>query len=153
MKLESQVGLTAIIDMIVSSKKIVVGHNCVLDLAFIIGSCLESLPDNVEQYLPMMHKYFPFLFDTKEIIVSNDKLRDMFPNTSLEKAYTSSMAIPSATDTVFKCGFSNTHFRYAHGDNGDGADKVFYHEAGNAFASPPSLHPSSINSFRNPPKT
>ncbi|THF99713.1 hypothetical protein TEA_001115 [Camellia sinensis var. sinensis] len=80
MKIEAAVGFR---------QKLIVGHNCFLDIAHIYSKFLGSLPSTAEEYVSSVHKYFPYINDTKVLLNANDVLRAMMKkgSTSLSKAF------------------------------------------------------------------
>lgn len=45
--------------MISASRKLVVGHNMLLDVCHIIGQFIQPLPDDVRDFKKLAHKVFP----------------------------------------------------------------------------------------------
>ncbi|KAI8010396.1 Poly(A)-specific ribonuclease PARN [Camellia lanceoleosa] len=89
MKIEAAVGFRHVIDLLSSEQKLIVGHNCFLDIAHIYSKFLGSLPSTAEEYVSSVHKYFPYIIDTKVLLNANDVLRAMMKkgSTSLSKAF------------------------------------------------------------------
>ncbi|KAF5949562.1 hypothetical protein HYC85_011555 [Camellia sinensis] len=73
MKIEAAVGFRHVIDLLSSEQKLIVG----------------SLPSTAEEYVSSVHKYFPYINDTKVLLNANDVLRAMMKkgSTSLSKAF------------------------------------------------------------------
>lgn len=80
------VGLRLLMKEISASKKLIVGHNCLLDLMYIINQCFSSLPDNYNDFKSLVHGIFPNIIDTK-FIGSSDKFKDMFSSTILNQLH------------------------------------------------------------------
>lgn len=61
-------GFTRLFESIVKMKKIVVGHNCFMDLLFIYNSLIDPLPKSHQQFKRTISKIFPVIYDTKTIL-------------------------------------------------------------------------------------
>ena len=62
--------------------RILVGHNCFLDLVYIYRTFIGTLPDTVEEFQKKLHKHFPVIVDTKYMCTHN--CGDISPASSLE---------------------------------------------------------------------
>lgn len=80
------VGLRLLLKEISSSKKLIVGHNCLLDLVFLMAQCFETLPDDYNEFKLLTHRVFPNIIDTK-FIGSSDKFKETFSSTVLEQLH------------------------------------------------------------------
>ncbi|EFJ28195.1 hypothetical protein SELMODRAFT_451150 [Selaginella moellendorffii] len=78
------VGFRQVIDAISESKKPIVGHNCVLDLAHIYNKFIGPLPDNYSGFCNVIHELFPAVIDTKYML---KVLRTSISTTSLYPVY------------------------------------------------------------------
>ncbi|KAA8527072.1 hypothetical protein F0562_008699 [Nyssa sinensis] len=89
MKIKSAVGFRHVIDLLSSEQKLIVGHNCFLDIAHIYSKFLGPLPSTAEEYVSSVHKYFPYIIDTKMVLNASDTLQLMMrkSSTSLSKAF------------------------------------------------------------------
>ncbi|XP_047338639.1 poly(A)-specific ribonuclease PARN-like [Impatiens glandulifera] len=89
LNIEGDIGFRHIIDILCSEKKLIVGHNCFLDIAHIHSKFLGPLPSTVEEYVSSIHKCFPYIIDTKILLNANDAIRQKMKNnsTSLSKAF------------------------------------------------------------------
>ncbi|KAF9087976.1 hypothetical protein BGX29_000536 [Mortierella sp. GBA35] len=63
--IESCRGFREVIDILSACTKPIVGHNIVVDLAYILAQFVGPLPPTVEGYKKMIHKTFPTVMDTK----------------------------------------------------------------------------------------
>lgn len=90
MQIVAAVGFRHVIDLLSSEQKLIVGHNCFLDLAHIYSKFFGSLPMTVEEYVPYLHKYFPYMIDTKILLNANTTFHLMLRKvgTRLSKAFT-----------------------------------------------------------------
>jgi hypothetical protein len=57
--LATAVGFRKVIDMISDSKKIIVGHNMLLDMCHVIGQFIQPLPDTLSEFKKLAHRLFP----------------------------------------------------------------------------------------------
>ncbi|CAK9148875.1 unnamed protein product [Ilex paraguariensis] len=90
MKIKAAVGFRHVIDLLSSEQKLIVGHNCFLDIAHVYSKFLGPLPLTAEEYVSSVHAYFPFLVDTKILLNANIIFQQMMrkSGTSLSKAFT-----------------------------------------------------------------
>jgi len=79
-----RVGLRMIMKEISKSKKLIVGHNCLLDFLYVIKQCFEDLPKDYEEFKLLTHRIFPNIIDTK-FIGHSDKFKEMFTSTVLNQ--------------------------------------------------------------------
>lgn len=63
--------------------RVVVGHNCFLDLVYIYRTFVGDLPDTVEEFADLIHEIFPVVVDTKYMATHN--CGDINPASSLEQ--------------------------------------------------------------------
>lgn len=75
-------GFLHIIEAIIDSGKIMVGHNCLLDILHIYKQFLYPLPDNLDKFKLSLRSVFPKLLDTK-LIASVKPLKSYVPITQL----------------------------------------------------------------------
>lgn len=117
MKIKNAVGFRHVIDLLTSEQKLIVGHNCLLgadrchlyfmpiffyqirfnqklslcdtDIAHIHNKFFGPLPPTAEDFVSSVHKYFPYMIDTKTLLNTNNVLRHMMKkcSTSLSKAF------------------------------------------------------------------
>lgn len=80
------IGLRLLVKELSASKKLIVGHNCLLDLMYLMTQCVEELPADYEQFKALTHRTFPNLIDTK-FIGTSDKFKEIFPSTVLNQLY------------------------------------------------------------------
>lgn len=80
------VGLRLLLKEISASKKLVVAHNCLLDLMFLLQQCFEPLPADYNEFKTITHRIFPNIIDTK-FIGSSEKFKELIPKTVLNKMY------------------------------------------------------------------
>uniref|UniRef100_A0A1Q3F3P1 Putative polya-specific ribonuclease n=1 Tax=Culex tarsalis TaxID=7177 RepID=A0A1Q3F3P1_CULTA len=63
--LESAVGLSLVLQELAKSRKLIVGHNMLLDLLFVIRQFFRPLPHNFQDFKKTVRELFPLLLDTK----------------------------------------------------------------------------------------
>lgn len=80
------IGLRLLLKEISSSKKLIVGHNCLLDLMYLLTQCFDDLPADYNEFKALTHRIFPNIIDTK-FIGRSDKFKEMFPSTVLGQLY------------------------------------------------------------------
>ncbi|XP_031738618.1 poly(A)-specific ribonuclease PARN isoform X2 [Cucumis sativus] len=89
MKIQSAIGFRHVIDLLSSEKKLIVGHNCFLDMLHIHRKFIGSLPSTTEEFVSSLGKHFPYIMDTKILLNGNNILirRMNKSNTSLSSAF------------------------------------------------------------------
>lgn len=91
MKIKAAIGFRHVIDLLSSEKKLIVGHNCFLDLAHIHSKFLGPLPLEAEEFVYSVNKCFPYIIDTKILLNTNNILKQRMKKskTSLSSAFLS----------------------------------------------------------------
>lgn len=89
MKIEAAIGFRHVIDLLSSEQKLIVGHNCFLDIAHVCRKFLGPLPSNLEEYVTLVQKNFPYIIDTKILLNASNilQLKMKKSSTSLPKAF------------------------------------------------------------------
>ncbi|GMH05827.1 hypothetical protein Nepgr_007667 [Nepenthes gracilis] len=89
-KIKAAVGFRQVIDIISEEKKLIVGHNCFLDLAHIYSKFFGPLPPTAEEFACHTHKFFPHVIDTKILLNADKVLQQLMKktSTSLSSAFT-----------------------------------------------------------------
>lgn len=82
----SMIGLRLLLKEISASKKLIVGHNCLLDLMFLITQCFEELPSDYNHFKTLTHSIFPCIVDTK-FMGNSKEFKEMFPSTVLNQLH------------------------------------------------------------------
>ncbi|KAI9270549.1 ribonuclease H-like domain-containing protein [Phascolomyces articulosus] len=72
---EDAVGFRKVIDMISASRKVVVGHNMLLDICHVIAQFIQPLPETVHEFKKLSHQVFPLMIDTKYLCAASTELR------------------------------------------------------------------------------
>ncbi|KAF8410873.1 hypothetical protein HHK36_003410 [Tetracentron sinense] len=88
-KIKAAVGFRHVIDLLSSEKKLIIGHNCFLDVAHIYSKFLGPLPSTVEEFVSSVHKNFPYIIDTKQLLNTDNILQHRMKKkgTSLSSAF------------------------------------------------------------------
>ena len=91
--LHNKKGARNIFEALIKSQKILVGHNCSLDLLFTISHLGDPLPNSLKEFKELLKSYFPAIYDTKciyEYFFENNKESLSIDNkvTHLENVYT-----------------------------------------------------------------
>ncbi|XP_058218981.1 poly(A)-specific ribonuclease PARN isoform X2 [Rhododendron vialii] len=100
MKIKAAVGFRHVIDLLSSEQKLIVGHNCFLDIAHIYSKFLGPLPSTAEEYVSSVNKYFPYIIDTKILLNAKDMHLPLMKksSTSLSRAF--SLLCPEIASSV-----------------------------------------------------
>ncbi|CAN6448383.1 unnamed protein product [Victoria cruziana] len=88
-KLEAAVGFRRVIDLLSSEKKMIVGHNCLLDFAHVYNKFIGPLPPTLEEFASGVHRSFPCIMDTKHLLRAEHTLQRLLrkSSTSLSSAF------------------------------------------------------------------
>ncbi|RUP49521.1 ribonuclease H-like domain-containing protein [Jimgerdemannia flammicorona] len=78
------IGFRKVIDMMSQSRKPVLGHNMLLDIAHLVQQFVQPLPDTVGEFKTLVHRLFPTLIDTKYICAVAPELQNLIPMSSLD---------------------------------------------------------------------
>ncbi|XP_052115398.1 poly(A)-specific ribonuclease PARN isoform X2 [Arachis duranensis] len=75
-KIQNAVGFRHVIDLLSAEKKLIVGHNCFLDIAHVYNKFIGPLPGTPEEFVTSINKYFPHIVDTKILFNNNHVLQE-----------------------------------------------------------------------------
>lgn len=91
MKIQVAVGFRHVIDLLSMEQKLLVGHNCFLDLAHVYSKFIGPLPATPEEFAFSVNKCFPHIVDTKILLNTNFMLQERMKRSrkSLASAFTS----------------------------------------------------------------
>ncbi|XP_027341844.1 poly(A)-specific ribonuclease PARN isoform X2 [Abrus precatorius] len=76
MKIQAAVGFRHVIDLLSSEQKLIVGHNCFLDIAHVYSKFIGPLPGTAEEFVASVNKCFPHIVDTKILFNTNCMLQE-----------------------------------------------------------------------------
>ncbi len=82
-ELLGQLGFTSIIELLVESKKKLVGHNCYLDLLFLYSHFVDHVPHNYHDFKSKLFELFPHIYDTKFIATNTKFQNKLGPSSAL----------------------------------------------------------------------
>ncbi|WOL12099.1 poly(A)-specific ribonuclease PARN [Canna indica] len=81
-KVRSAVGFRHVVDLLASEGKLIVGHNCLLDLAHIYCKFFGPLPSSMDKFVSALHEKFPHIIDTKHLLNSSQAIQYLMKNNS-----------------------------------------------------------------------
>ncbi|CAH8385544.1 unnamed protein product [Eruca vesicaria subsp. sativa] len=90
-KIQSAIGFRQVIDLLSSEKKLIVGHNSILDIAHVYSKFMGPLPSTAEKFVASINDHFPYIVDTKILLNVNPMLNQRMKksSTSLSSAFSS----------------------------------------------------------------
>ncbi len=121
-EVESAVGFAKVVRKMSQSKKLLVGHNMLLDLCHTLQQFVAPLPTDYEDFKLLAVSTFPNMIDTK-LLASTSPLKEDIPNSALEELLKIVQASPFELPPVAQG--DNDHPGY---EIGETSEK--YHEAG-----------------------
>ncbi|KAL4185730.1 hypothetical protein AMTRI_Chr10g232160 [Amborella trichopoda] len=88
-KVDAAVGFRHVIDLLSSEGKVIVGHNCLLDIAHVHSKFLGPLPSTLAEFASSIHKLLPYIIDTKRLLISELAIQRLMKKTgtSLSSAF------------------------------------------------------------------
>ncbi|XP_078165665.1 polynucleotidyl transferase, ribonuclease H-like superfamily protein [Carex rostrata] len=78
----SAVGFRHVIDLLSSQNKLIVGHNCILDIAHMYDKFIGPIPSSMEEFMREVHKIFSNIIDTKHIMNGNGTVQHLMKSKS-----------------------------------------------------------------------
>jgi len=122
--LDAAFGFSKVIQKITESRKMVVGHNMILDIAHTLNQFCGPLPDSYQDFKSMTREVFPNILDTK-LMANTIPFKDEISNSSLE----------GMMEIVSKEPYKMPECPPKTADSGYDLSSTKYHEAGyDAFA-------------------
>ncbi|XP_074303444.1 poly(A)-specific ribonuclease PARN [Silene latifolia] len=91
---EAAVGFRQVIDLLAAEKKLIVGHNCFLDMAHVYHKFFGPLPSTVQDFVSDLHKSFPHIIDTKLLLNADNSLQQLMKKASTSLASAFSIICP-----------------------------------------------------------
>lgn len=90
MKIKAAIGFRHVTDLLSAERKLIVGHNCFLDIAHVYRKFIGHLPSSADEFFSAVQMYFPYIVDTKVLLNADDVLFHIMKkgSTSLSKAFT-----------------------------------------------------------------
>ena len=83
-ELNKATGFSKIIKKLTSSKKLVVGHNLMMDLCFMVNQFIAPLPESLHEFKQLLSQNLPYICDTK-LMAKSTPFQEDIPETSLEE--------------------------------------------------------------------
>lgn len=113
------IGLRLVMKEISASKKLIIGHNCLLDIMYLTTQCFEELPEDYDSFKKLIHEKFPNIIDTK-FIANSERFKDIFSSTVLNDVY----------ERLLKKPFNSVKLKWEDEYNTYSLDHPKEHEAG-----------------------
>ncbi|KAE9598547.1 hypothetical protein Lal_00021071 [Lupinus albus] len=94
MKIQAAVGFRHVIDLLSAEQKLIVGHNCFLDISHVYSKFIGPLPVTPEEFVTSVNKYFPHIVDTKILFNTNLILQERMKRSGKSLASAFSLFCP-----------------------------------------------------------
>ncbi|KXJ67919.1 hypothetical protein RP20_CCG007690 [Aedes albopictus] len=117
--LERMVGLSLVLQELSQARKLIIGHNMLLDLLFIIRQFFRPLPHSYQDFKKTMRELFPLILDTK-YLCTNGELKVHIYSSVLAHVFEAVNKAPFIMPDV-TCGFEEHKYS---------ADDTKHHDAG-----------------------
>ncbi|KAH7689053.1 Ribonuclease CAF1 protein [Dioscorea alata] len=101
-RVRSAVGLRHVIDCLVSEQKLIVGHNCFLDIAHVYSKFFGPLPSSIMEFALSVHENFPNIVDTKHLLNSSHALQYLMKKSSKSLSSAFSLLCPEISSYPMK---------------------------------------------------
>ncbi|XP_076764072.1 poly(A)-specific ribonuclease PARN [Xylocopa sonorina] len=82
MEVEQANGLSTLMQKIVKARKLIVGHNMLLDICHIFHQFFDELPKQYEDFKSLVNQLFPRVLDTK-LICHSQQFKESVPSSNL----------------------------------------------------------------------
>ncbi|RIA82081.1 ribonuclease H-like domain-containing protein [Glomus cerebriforme] len=82
--LSASINFRSIIELLVASKKPIIGHNCFLDLCQLVHQFWEELPEKLKEWKKLVHELFEVVIDTKHLAASHRRLQELIPKNGVQ---------------------------------------------------------------------
>ncbi|KAG6518751.1 hypothetical protein ZIOFF_022232 [Zingiber officinale] len=96
-RIKSSVGFLHVVDLFASAGKLIVGHNCLLDLAHIYNKFFGPLPSSLTEFVQAVHEKFPHTVDTKHLLNSNQTIQHLMKKNSKSLSSAFSLLCPNVS--------------------------------------------------------
>lgn len=77
-------GFSKVIRKVSSSGKLIVGHNIMMDLCFLVHQFVAPLPESLQGFKQILNQYLPHICDTK-LMATTTPLKEDIVDSSLEE--------------------------------------------------------------------
>lgn len=98
-KVRSAAGFRHVIDLLASEQKLIVGHNCFLDIAHIYSKFFGPLPSSMADFALSVHKKFPHIIDTKHLLKASPAIQYLMKKNSKSLSSAFSLLCPKISST------------------------------------------------------
>ena len=82
-ELDVAVGFSKVIQKVSSSRKLVVGHNMMMDLCFLTNQFITPLPESLQEFKDILIEHLPYICDTK-LMAKTTPFKEDIPDSGLE---------------------------------------------------------------------
>ncbi|GBB87155.1 hypothetical protein RclHR1_01360026 [Rhizophagus clarus] len=82
--LSASLNFRSIIELIVASKKPIIGHNCFLDMCQLVHQFWEELPEKLKMWKKLVHELFELVIDTKHLAATHRRLQELMPKNGVQ---------------------------------------------------------------------
>ncbi|XP_021842674.1 poly(A)-specific ribonuclease PARN isoform X2 [Spinacia oleracea] len=93
-KIKAAAGVRHVIDLLSAENKLIVGHNCFLDMAHMYHKFIGPLPSTIEEFVLNISKPFPQIVDTKILLNADLSLQRRMKKASTSLASAFSLLCP-----------------------------------------------------------
>uniref|UniRef100_A0A182NHZ9 Poly(A)-specific ribonuclease RNA-binding domain-containing protein n=1 Tax=Anopheles dirus TaxID=7168 RepID=A0A182NHZ9_9DIPT len=97
--LETKVGLSLVLQELSKARKLIVGHNMLLDLLYVLRQFFKPLPADYQEFKKFTREYFPYLLDTK-YLCTNAEIKVHVNSSVLAHVYDAVSKEPFSIPTV-----------------------------------------------------
>uniref|UniRef100_A0A182JQ87 Poly(A)-specific ribonuclease RNA-binding domain-containing protein n=1 Tax=Anopheles christyi TaxID=43041 RepID=A0A182JQ87_9DIPT len=97
--LETNVGLSLVLQELAKTRKLIIGHNMLLDLFYVLRQFFRPLPADYQEFKKLTKEYFPLLLDTK-YLCTNAEIKVNVNSSVLAHVYEAVSKEPFAIPTV-----------------------------------------------------
>ncbi|XP_049291328.1 poly(A)-specific ribonuclease PARN-like isoform X1 [Anopheles funestus] len=97
--LEVNVGISLVLQELSKARKLIIGHNMLLDLFYVLRQFFKPLPADYEEFKKLTKEYFPLLLDTK-YLCTNAEIKVDVNSSVLAHVYDAVSKAPFAIPTV-----------------------------------------------------
>ncbi|OAY73147.1 Poly(A)-specific ribonuclease PARN [Ananas comosus] len=106
-RVRSAVGFRHVIDLLASEQKLIVGHNCLLDIAHIYNKFIGPLPSSMAEFVLAVHEIFPYVVDTKHLLNSSQGIQYFMKKKSKSLSSAFSLLCPAVSSPSKNFGTSS----------------------------------------------
>uniref|UniRef100_A0A182WJC2 Poly(A)-specific ribonuclease RNA-binding domain-containing protein n=1 Tax=Anopheles minimus TaxID=112268 RepID=A0A182WJC2_9DIPT len=117
--LEMKIGMSLVLQELSKARKLIIGHNMLLDLFYVLRQFFQPLPVDYQEFKKLTKEYFPLLLDTKYLCTNAEIKVDV-----------NSSVLAHVYDAVSKAPFSIPTIHAEMPDHQYSVDDKKLHEAG-----------------------